>query len=554
MRLDALAPGIYSGTVSFATSDPNQNPFNFTITGTASLVLTLDDTAGGFSATSDWLSYVGVGWQNEIRYKQVGSGSEPASWTFSGLNPGQYRVWTTWAPYPNRVTDAAYTVLDGSTAVGTVAVNQQLTPSSLNDGGAWWQQLGGTYTISGNTLVVRLSDLADPAGAYLIADAVRIEWIGGSVSGPQAQVLDGSNIVADGTGSIDLGRTDIGTAVTRSFTVRNLGSSALTLGTISLPSGFSLASDFGATTLAPGASTTFSVRLDALAPGIYSGTVSFATSDPNQNPFNFTITGTASLVLTLDDTAGGFSATSDWLSYVGVGWQNEIRYKQVGSGSEPASWTFSGLNPGQYRVWTTWAPYPNRVTDAAYTVLDGSTAVGTVAVNQQLTPSSLNDGGAWWQQLGGTYTISGNTLVVRLSDLADPAGAYLIADAVRIEWIGGSVSGLQAQVLDGSNIVSDGTGSIDLGRTDIGTAVTRSFTVRNLGSSALTLGTISLPSGFSLASDFGATTLRPGRRRPSACDWTRSRPASTAGRSASRRATPTRTRSTSRSRGRPRWC
>ena len=96
--------------------------------------------------------------------------------------------------------------------------------------------------------------------------------------------------------------------------------------------------------------------------------------------------------------------------------------------------------------------------------------------------------------------------------------------------------GRHGQVLDGSNIVADGTGSIDLGRTDIGTAVTRSFTVRNLGSSALTLGTISLPSGFSLASDFGATTLR-GRRRPSACDWTRCAPASTAGRSVSRRAT-----------------
>ena len=117
-------------------------------------MLTLDDTAGGFSATSGLASYVGVGYQNEIRYKQVGSGSEPASWTFSGLNPGQYRVWTTWEPASNRVTDAAYTVLDGSTAVGTVAVNQQLTPSSLNDGGTWWQQLGGTYTISGNTLVV----------------------------------------------------------------------------------------------------------------------------------------------------------------------------------------------------------------------------------------------------------------------------------------------------------------------------------------------------------------------------------------------------------------
>ena len=192
--------------------------------------------------------------------------------------------------------------------------------------------------------------------------------------------------MADGTGSIDLGRTDIGTAVTRSFTVRNPGSSVLTLGTITLAVGVQPGVGLRRDDAGTGAATTFSVRLDAAAAGTFSGTVSFATSDPNQNPFNFTITGTASLVLTLDDNAGGFSATSGWQSYVGAGWQNEIRFKQAGSGSETASWTFGGLNPGLYRVWTTWEPYPNRVTDAAYTVLDGSTAVGTVAVNQQLTP------------------------------------------------------------------------------------------------------------------------------------------------------------------------
>ena len=297
--------------------------------------------------------------------------------------------------------------------------------------------MGGPYTISGNTLVVRLSDLADPAGAYLIADAVRIEWIGGErvgAAGPGARRVEhrvGRNRIDRPWphrhrhgGDPELHGPQPG------IVGSDTGHDLLAVG---VQPGVGLRRDDAGA----GASTTFSVRLDALAPGTYSGTVSFATSDPNQNPFNFTITGTASLVLTLDDTAGGFSATSDWLSYVGVGYQNEIRYKQVGSGSEPASWTFSGLNPGQYRVWTTWEPASNRVTDAAYTVLDGSTAVGTVAVNQQLTPSSLNDGGAWWQQLGGPYTITGNTLVVRLSDLADPAGAYLIADAVRIEWIGG---------------------------------------------------------------------------------------------------------------------
>jgi hypothetical protein len=95
-----VAAGIFSGTVSFATNDPSQNPFNFTITGTASVVLTLDDNDGGFSATSGWQSYVGAGLGNEIRFKQAGSGSQTATWTFSGLNPGQYRVWTTWVPFP----------------------------------------------------------------------------------------------------------------------------------------------------------------------------------------------------------------------------------------------------------------------------------------------------------------------------------------------------------------------------------------------------------------------------------------------------------------------
>ena len=77
------------------------------------------------------------------------------------------------------MTNAPYTILDGSTELATVQVNQQLSPADLNDQGAWWQELGDVYEIAGNTLVVRLSDLAAPAGGYLIADAVRIELVGG---------------------------------------------------------------------------------------------------------------------------------------------------------------------------------------------------------------------------------------------------------------------------------------------------------------------------------------------------------------------------------------
>ena len=60
----------------------------------------------------------------------------------------------------------------------------------------------------------------------------------------------------------------------------NTGTADLHLGAIAgLPAGFSLASGFSVTTLAPGASTTFAVRFDADAAGTFAGRVSLVTDD-----------------------------------------------------------------------------------------------------------------------------------------------------------------------------------------------------------------------------------------------------------------------------------
>ncbi len=107
-----------------------------------------------------------------MRYKAAGSGAEAATWTFTGLVSGQYRVSATWVPYANRADNAPYTVLDGATPLATVPVNQQQAPAGLFDAGASWLDLGGPYTVLSGSLTVRLGDLAD---GYLIADAVRIE-------------------------------------------------------------------------------------------------------------------------------------------------------------------------------------------------------------------------------------------------------------------------------------------------------------------------------------------------------------------------------------------
>ena len=56
--------------------------------------------------------------------------------------------------------------------------------------------------------------------------------------------------------------------MSKTFTVNNIGGANLMLATpISIPSGFSVTSGFGSTTVAAGGSTTFAVELNAAAVG-----------------------------------------------------------------------------------------------------------------------------------------------------------------------------------------------------------------------------------------------------------------------------------------------
>ena len=90
----------------------------------------------------------------------------------------------------------------------------------------------------------------------------------------------------------DFGVTTVGgSAISHSFLVRNDGSETLLLGSVSVPTGFTLTEGLSGS-LAPGTSDTFTVRLETTTPGVKSGEVSFATNDSDENPFNFAITGT----------------------------------------------------------------------------------------------------------------------------------------------------------------------------------------------------------------------------------------------------------------------
>ncbi len=123
----------------------------------------------------------------------------------------------------------------------------------------------------------------------------------GTVLAPEATVLGNGISIADGDTSPSLAdHRDFGSVVqggdpiTRTFTIRNDGVATLTLGTVTVPTGYTLAEP-PFSNLGPGGSDTFTVQLDTTTAGTKAGNISFSTNDLEENPFNFRITGVVSL-------------------------------------------------------------------------------------------------------------------------------------------------------------------------------------------------------------------------------------------------------------------
>jgi hypothetical protein len=150
----------------------------------------------------------------------------------------------------------------------------------------------------------------------------RIEVRGSVTEQPEPEVavlLDGSGLTSGG-GVLDFGGTTVGAPLTRTLTVRNLGTADLTLGTPNVPAGFMLAGGPLTDTLVPGAEISTPLVLEAAASGSYSGTLALPTNDSDENPFRIEVRGNVAsdgspiLTLTLINSASTVK-TSDTLSF-----------------------------------------------------------------------------------------------------------------------------------------------------------------------------------------------------------------------------------------------
>jgi hypothetical protein len=385
-----------------------------------------------------------------------------ATWSFTGLSAGQYRVSATWVPFPNRATNAPYQIREAAAGpvLATKAIDQQQAPNDLNDQGSFWEDLG-VVTVQGSTLRVELTNAG--ANNYVIADAIRIERIGAVPVEPEivAMSLTGNTPIVDNTGSVDFGDATVGAGVVRSFRIHNVGSTNLVVQPFTVPTGFFINANFGVNqTITPGSFFDIFVQLDTGSPGSFSGPLSFATNDADENPFNFTVmgdvfaAGEVPVVQIVDDGDAAFSVTGGPWETWPSGRGSDVRYTNIVGGTNypsgaiaaagTARWQFTSLPTGQYKVSATWpgADASLRATNAPFTIRDAIDGgiLASASINQAPDPNDFSDQGSLWEDLG-TVNITAGTLVVQLTNTG--ANNYVIADAIRIQRLG-PPSGLEA--------------------------------------------------------------------------------------------------------------
>lgn len=112
------------------------------------------------------------------------------------------------------------------------------------------------------------------------------------------EVYGNSVLIANGDASpsagdhTDFGSTPVATTVTRTFTIENVGDADLESIAVAVPSGYTLTVAPDAT-LAPAASTTFSVRFDASTGATFAGNITISS---NVDDYTFAITALAEYV------------------------------------------------------------------------------------------------------------------------------------------------------------------------------------------------------------------------------------------------------------------
>lgn len=163
-------------------------------------------------------------------------------------------------------------------------------PTSLGPGASGIFIVRFSATYAGNFSSQFSFSTNDPNRSYFTLNFI------GAVLGSNMRVETNDGSIVYNGSTFNFPSTTLGVAVSRSFTIRNFGNQTLTINSYNLSTsgGFSTII-YPPTSIAPGGSGVFRIRLLSSASGFYSGTVTLDTNDPTNNPFSFQLRGNVTL-------------------------------------------------------------------------------------------------------------------------------------------------------------------------------------------------------------------------------------------------------------------
>ena len=296
-------------------------------------------------------------------------------------------------------------------------------------------------------------------------------------------LLDGGTAIANG-GSDSFGSVLVGASDSKTFTVSNTGTAALSVSAITLPTGYSLQTTLPLS-IAAGDSATFTVALDTSTAGTFSGPMSITDSDANNDPYVVDLSGavTAPVMSLADGGTPIANGGSDAFGSVLVG-ASDTKTSPFPTPARPPLSVSAITLPTGYSLQTTLPLSIVAGDSATFTVVLDTSTAGTFSGPMSITDSDANN----------------DPYVVNLS---------------------GTVMAPVMSLADGGTPIANG-GSDAFGSVLVGASDTKTFTVSNTGTAALSVSAITLPTGYSLqttlplniaAGDSATFTWRLTRRR-----------------------------------------
>jgi len=264
ITFDPTSVGAKTATVSIASNDSNENPYDFTIQGTG--VTPEINLKEGVTDIADGGSY-DFG-------SQLLSTDTDVTFTIENLGTIDLTMTTP--------------ISIGGADAGQFSIQAQPTSPVAASGSTTFTVRFTPTSTGAKTANISITNDDSDENPYNLT-------IQGTATTPEINLKEGVTDIAD-DGSYDFGSHLLSTDTDVTFTIENTGTADLTM-TTPLTIGGVNADQFSIQTqptspVAASGSTTFVIRLTPTSEGVKTATISIANNDSDENPYVLTITGT----------------------------------------------------------------------------------------------------------------------------------------------------------------------------------------------------------------------------------------------------------------------